>query len=61
MKERLVSGGMQKGVSSITGSQTDEMLFVELALRVKMQQDFDKLFWHLQLNYFNFNINLDHC
>jgi len=52
---------MQKGVSSITGSQTDEMLFVELALRVKMQQDFDKLFWHLQLNYFNFNINLDHC
>ncbi len=41
---KLVAGGMQEGVDSITDSQTDEMLFVELALRVKMRQDFDQYF-----------------
>ncbi len=41
---KLIAGGMQEGVSSLTDPPTDEMLFVELALRVKMRQDFDKYF-----------------
>ncbi len=39
---RLVAGGMRKGVEPLESEKDDEMLFMELALRVKMRKEFDK-------------------
>ena len=38
----LVAGGMRQGVEPLESQRDDEMLFMELALRVKMRQEFDK-------------------
>ena len=43
-KGRLVAGGMVGSVKSLEDEKEDEMLFMELALRVKMRQEFDKDF-----------------
>ena len=43
-KGRLVAGGMVGSVKSLENERDDEMLFMELALRVKMRQEFDKDF-----------------
>ena len=43
-KGRLVAGGMVGSVKSLEDEREDEMLFMELALRVKMRQEFDKDF-----------------
>ena len=43
-KGRLVAGGMIGSVKSLEDEKEDEMLFMELALRVKMRQAFDKDF-----------------
>jgi len=43
-KGRLVAGGMVSSVKSLEDEKEDEMLFMELALRVKMRQEFDKDF-----------------
>ena len=43
-KGRLIAGGMIGSVKSIKKKKEDEMLFMELALRVKMRQEFDKDF-----------------
>ncbi|CAE6498114.1 MAG: DUF6659 family protein [Candidatus Nitrosotenuis sp.] len=40
-KGRLVAGGMASGKSSLEDTKKDEMLFMELALRVRMRQEFD--------------------
>lgn len=40
-KGHLVAGGMTSGKSSLEESNKDEMLFMELALRVRMRQEFD--------------------
>ncbi|KAG2478221.1 MAG: hypothetical protein NPMRTH1_670003 [Nitrosopumilales archaeon] len=38
----LVSGGMKEGLKSLEETKHDEMMFMELALRVRMRRDFDK-------------------
>jgi len=43
-KGRLVAGGMKKGMKSLEDEKRDEMLFMELALRVRMRHEFDKEF-----------------
>ena len=40
-KGRLVSGGMVGSVKSLEDEKEDEMLFMELALRVKMRSEFN--------------------
>ena len=39
---RLVSGGMRDNVEPLESEKDDEMIFMELALRVKMRKEFDK-------------------
>ncbi len=39
---RLVAGGMKENVEPIESEKDDEMIFMELALRVKMRKEFDK-------------------
>ncbi|MBM3895660.1 MAG: hypothetical protein FJ359_04400 [Thaumarchaeota archaeon] len=39
---RLVAGGMKEGIEPLESQKDDEMLYMELALRVKMRQEFDK-------------------
>jgi len=41
-KGKLVAGGLRSGLKSLEDPKDDEMLFMELALRVKMRQEFDK-------------------
>ncbi|MFB5645965.1 MAG: DUF6659 family protein, partial [Nitrosopumilaceae archaeon] len=38
----LVAGGMKEGLVALEESKQDEMMFMELALRVRMRHDFDK-------------------
>ncbi|WP_268543061.1 DUF6659 family protein [Candidatus Nitrosotenuis cloacae] len=40
-KGRLVAGGMAEGKKTLEDTKKDEMLYMELALRVKMRQEFD--------------------
>ncbi len=40
----LVAGGMKKGMSSLEDEKQDEMMFMEIALRVRMRHEFDKEF-----------------
>ncbi|MDH3191928.1 MAG: hypothetical protein OEM18_04505 [Nitrosopumilus sp.] len=39
---RLVAGGMKESVTPLENEKDDEMIFMELALRVKMRKEFDK-------------------
>ena len=39
---RLVAGGMKENVEPLESKKDDEMIFMELALRVKMRKEFDK-------------------
>ncbi len=39
---RLVAGGMKDNVEPLENEKDDEMIFMELALRVKMRKEFDK-------------------
>ena len=41
VRGRLVAGG-SKNIESIENKRDDEILFMELALRVKMRKEFDK-------------------
>lgn len=43
-KGRLVAGGMKSGQQSLEDSKRDEMLFMELALRVRMRGEFNEDF-----------------
>ena len=49
----LVAGGMKKGLMSLEAQKQDEMMFMELALRVRMRHEFDKEFGevHFSLSY----------
>ena len=40
----LIAGGMKEGLEALEESRQDEMIFMELALRVKMRHEFDKEF-----------------
>jgi hypothetical protein len=39
---RLVAGGMKENVTPLENEKDDEMIYMELALRVKMRKEFDK-------------------
>ena len=39
---RVVAGGMKDGVQPLESEKEDEMLFMELALRVRMRKEFNK-------------------
>lgn len=43
-KGKLVAGGMRKGLTALEDSKKDEMLFMELSLRVRMRHEFDAEF-----------------
>ncbi len=43
----LTAGGMKEGLKSLEETKQDEMMFMELALRVRMRRDFDKEFGHV--------------
>ena len=43
-KGKLVAGGMREGVKALEDSKKDEMLFMELSLRVRMRHEFDEEF-----------------
>ncbi len=49
----LVAGGMKKGLASLESQKQDEMMFMELALRVRMRHEFDKEFGevHFSMSY----------
>ncbi len=50
---RLVAGGMKEGIEPLESRKEDEILFMELALKVKMRKEFDK-----QLGSVNFAMSL---
>ena len=39
---RLVAGGMKADIEPLENEKDDEMIFMELALRVKMRKEFDR-------------------
>jgi len=43
-KGKLVAGGMRKGLTALEDAKKDEMLFMELSLRVRMRHEFDTEF-----------------
>lgn len=43
-KGKLVAGGMRKGLTALEDTKKDEMLFMELSLRVRMRHEFDAEF-----------------
>jgi hypothetical protein len=49
----LIAGGMKKGIMSLEAQKQDEMMFMELALRVRMRHEFDHEFGqvHFSLSY----------
>ena len=48
-----VAGGMKEGLLSLEDQKQDEMMFMELSLRVRMRHEFDKEFGivHFSLSY----------
>ncbi|RMW39814.1 MAG: hypothetical protein EA446_01800 [Nitrosopumilus sp.] len=49
----LMAGGMKDGLMSLEAQKQDEMMFMELALRVRMRHEFDKEFGvvHFSMSY----------
>ena len=48
-----MAGGMKKGIMSLEAQKQDEMMFMELALRVRMRHEFDQEFGivHFSMSY----------
>ncbi len=48
-----MAGGMKKGLMSLEAQKQDEMMFMELALRVRMRREFDQQFGevHFSMSY----------
>lgn len=49
-KGKLVAGGMKQGLKSLEDSKKDEMLFMELSLRVRMRHEFDEEFGQVEFS-----------
>ena len=49
----LVAGGMKEGLLSLEAQKQDEMMFMELSLRVRMRHEFDNEFGpvHFSMSY----------
>jgi hypothetical protein len=41
---KLIAGGMRQGLRALEDAKKDEMLFLELSLRVRMRHEFDEEF-----------------
>ena len=46
----LIAGGMKEGLLSLENQKQDEMMFMELALRVRMRHEFDNEFGEVQFS-----------
>jgi len=46
----MVAGGMKEGLLSLEAQKQDEMMFMELSLRVKMRHEFDNEFGKVQFS-----------
>jgi hypothetical protein len=49
-KGKLVAGGMREGLKSLEDAKKDEMLFMELSLRVRMRHEFDEEFGKVEFS-----------
>jgi len=49
-KGKLVAGGMRQGLKSLEDTKKDEMLFMELSLRVRMRHEFDEEFGKVEFS-----------
>jgi len=49
-KGKLVAGGMKQGLKSLEDAKKDEMLFMELSLRVRMRHEFDEEFGKVEFS-----------
>ncbi len=49
-KGKLVAGGMRQGLKSLEDAKKDEMLFMELSLRVRMRHEFDEEFGRVEFS-----------
>ena len=49
-KGKLVAGGMRQGLKSLEDAKKDEMLFMELSLRVRMRHEFDDEFGKVEFS-----------
>ena len=49
----LEAGGMKEGLKSLEEQKQDEMMFMELALRVRMRHEFDAEFGHSKIGMFS--------
>ncbi len=49
-KGKLIAGGMRQGLKALEESKKDEMLFMELSLRVRMRQEFDDEFGSVEFS-----------
>jgi hypothetical protein len=47
---KLVAGGMRQGLKSLEDARKDEMLFMELSLRVRMRHEFDEEFGRVEFS-----------
>ena len=43
-KGKLIAGGMRQGLRALEDAKKDEMLYMELSLRVRMRHEFDEEF-----------------
>ena len=46
----MIAGGMKQGLKSLEDTKQDEMMFMEIALRVRMRHEFDKEFGKTQFS-----------
>jgi hypothetical protein len=49
-KGKLVAGGMRQGLKSLEDAKKDEMLFMELSLRIRMRHEFDEEFGKVEFS-----------
>jgi len=49
-KGKLIAGGMKQGLKSLEDAKKDEMLFMELSLRVRMRHEFDEEFGKVEFS-----------
>jgi hypothetical protein len=49
-KGKLAAGGMREGLKSLEDSKKDEMLFMELSLRIRMRHEFDDEFGKVEFS-----------
>ena len=49
-KGKMIAGGMRKGLTALEDVKKDEVLFMELSLRVRMRHEFDAEFGSVEFS-----------